>query len=494
MKIDTKGTKKGFTLIELLIVIAIIAILSIVVVLTLNPAEMLRRSRDSNRLSDLSTFQSAMNLYAQDKAVSGGSLGLGTSSVIYVSIPDPTASTSAGSDCSNLGFPAGGAYHCAGPSFFRKTDGTGWIPVNLASTATGAPLGQLPTDPTNNLSSGEYYEYTTDGTNWKMAAVPESAQQSSQIASFTSGTNQNLFGGFPNQGWVAVPGNSTFGTHNFAVMKYDAVCSDGNGNYLNDTASADTTNYHIYDDSVASGNIPCTSGRSVAALPGGYPIADIAETTAKTRCQAIGAHLLTNDEYMTIVTDAVSQGSNWNGGVVGASYVYSGHNNNSPANASPADSNDANGYAGTNSATNQKRTYTLSNGSVIWDMAGNVWQEVQRSVGNQGDLTTTINTPVCSNNAASWNWCEYGTSGSTNVTSWTADVTKALTAPANSSWYSSQGMGQLLTWGPGGTSQGTNAFIRSGGWGDGSTGGPFAVSLRWGTGSASYGVGFRCAR
>ena len=47
--------KKGFTLIELLIVIAIIAILAVVVVLVLNPAELLRQSRDSQRLSDIST-------------------------------------------------------------------------------------------------------------------------------------------------------------------------------------------------------------------------------------------------------------------------------------------------------------------------------------------------------------------------------------------------------------------------------------------------------
>ncbi|HEY4525527.1 MAG TPA: prepilin-type N-terminal cleavage/methylation domain-containing protein, partial [Candidatus Paceibacterota bacterium] len=46
--------RKSFTLIELLIVIAIVAILSTVVIITLNPAELLRQSRDSVRLSDLS--------------------------------------------------------------------------------------------------------------------------------------------------------------------------------------------------------------------------------------------------------------------------------------------------------------------------------------------------------------------------------------------------------------------------------------------------------
>jgi prepilin-type N-terminal cleavage/methylation domain-containing protein len=38
----------GFTLIELLVVIAILAIIAVVVILTLNPAELLRQSRDAN--------------------------------------------------------------------------------------------------------------------------------------------------------------------------------------------------------------------------------------------------------------------------------------------------------------------------------------------------------------------------------------------------------------------------------------------------------------
>ena len=125
--------RKAFTLIELLVVIAIIAILAVVVVLTLNPAEMLSQGRDANRLSDLSTFNSAMNLYNED---AGGSGSFGTAGITYISIPDPTASTTAGSNCSALGFPSTG-YHCAGPNFYRRNDGTGWIPVNFSRDEHG---------------------------------------------------------------------------------------------------------------------------------------------------------------------------------------------------------------------------------------------------------------------------------------------------------------------------------------------------------------------
>lgn len=54
-------TKKGFTLIEILIVVAIIGILSSVVVVGLGPAQ--RKGRDSRRLSDLRSVQTALELY-----------------------------------------------------------------------------------------------------------------------------------------------------------------------------------------------------------------------------------------------------------------------------------------------------------------------------------------------------------------------------------------------------------------------------------------------
>jgi type IV pilus assembly protein PilA len=48
---DSTPPKAGFTLIELLIVIGVLAILATVVVLVLNPTEMFKQARDSQRLS-----------------------------------------------------------------------------------------------------------------------------------------------------------------------------------------------------------------------------------------------------------------------------------------------------------------------------------------------------------------------------------------------------------------------------------------------------------
>ena len=151
MKITLSGVftmlkSKGFTLIELLVVIAIIAILAVVVVLTLNPIELLRQSRDSNRVSDMATLVTAINLYNTDQSgVSGYSLG--AANTIYVSIPDPMASTTAGDQCQGLGLgslPATYAYHCAESSTFKNIDGTGWIPINFKTISSGSRSATFP--------------------------------------------------------------------------------------------------------------------------------------------------------------------------------------------------------------------------------------------------------------------------------------------------------------------------------------------------------------
>ena len=162
---------KGFTLIELLIVIAIIAVLSVVVILSLNPAELLRQTRDSSRLSDMDTLNKALALLQLD------GLSLGTANTVYVSVPDPTATSTLGDQCQGLGLPAlpaTYAYHCAASSTVKNVDGTGWIPVNLTLSSLGTPLGILPVDPQNTTSSRLYYAYTTNGSQFEVTAAMES--------------------------------------------------------------------------------------------------------------------------------------------------------------------------------------------------------------------------------------------------------------------------------------------------------------------------------
>jgi hypothetical protein len=126
-----------------LIVIGIIGILAIVVVLVISPIEILKRSRDSSRLSDMDTMRKVLSLYQED--VTNGSLG--TPNTLYLSLIDPTATSSAGTNCSGFTLappPAGWSFHCAAASTARHVDGTGWLPVDLTKMSIKSPrLGNL---------------------------------------------------------------------------------------------------------------------------------------------------------------------------------------------------------------------------------------------------------------------------------------------------------------------------------------------------------------
>jgi len=182
--------RASFTLIELLVVLAIVAILSVVVIMTLNPSELLKQARDSNRLSDLSTLNTALAAYSAD--MSQGFMG--TSSIVYVSIPDTSPT------CDNLGLPilpTGWSYNCVTEANLKKSDGRGWMPVNFSQISFGSPLSSLPVDPVNTTSSGNYYTYVTDTSKYNLALSVESQKYglggSLDVVSKDGGTYAGLY-------------------------------------------------------------------------------------------------------------------------------------------------------------------------------------------------------------------------------------------------------------------------------------------------------------
>jgi prepilin-type N-terminal cleavage/methylation domain-containing protein len=147
---------KGFTLVELLIVIGILAILTAAVVIVLNPAELLRQARDSQRLSDLDALKNTISLYLADGLAfptTYGGFTLG--STCYASVAGAT-------DCNSR---ATSSRTVIASSSSRLTDGTGWIPLNFASISTGSPLQNLPVDPTNSVTGSLYYSALFDVAN-----------------------------------------------------------------------------------------------------------------------------------------------------------------------------------------------------------------------------------------------------------------------------------------------------------------------------------------
>jgi prepilin-type N-terminal cleavage/methylation domain-containing protein len=172
--------QKGFTLIELLVVIAIIAILAVVVVLTLNPAELLRQARDSNRVSDFATIKSALALYSTDVATTtsmDSSTSTTSTGVLYSAgyLPGFATTTYNATSAGAWGFAAGETSIVT--SSIRLVNGTGWIPVALTSISSGAPLGVWPVDPSQNANStSSAYVYAATTTAWKVATMMESTK------------------------------------------------------------------------------------------------------------------------------------------------------------------------------------------------------------------------------------------------------------------------------------------------------------------------------
>ncbi len=216
-------SRSSFTLIELLVVLAIVAILSVVVIMTLNPSELLKQARDSNRLSDLGTLNTALAAYEAD--VNQGFMG--TSSVVYVSIPDTSPT------CANLGLPtstgAGFTYHCVTSQNLKNSDGTGWIPVNFSQISFGSPISSLPVDPINTTSSGNYYTYVSGGS-FILTAIPESQKQKTALSS-----NPNI-SNYP--GVIATGNNLSLsplynpsGLVGYWNFDGDAIDSSGYGNH-----------------------------------------------------------------------------------------------------------------------------------------------------------------------------------------------------------------------------------------------------------------------
>lgn len=127
--------KRGFTLIELLIVIGILVVLAAVVVVILNPAELLRQARDSQRVSDLNTIKGAIGFY-------------------LANVASPAFASAGPLATSNATCAFGVA--CT-VNAVLKVDNTGWVPIDFTTPLTNiglrSPIAALPIDPNNGAAT-----------------------------------------------------------------------------------------------------------------------------------------------------------------------------------------------------------------------------------------------------------------------------------------------------------------------------------------------------
>ncbi|MFZ2125352.1 MAG: prepilin-type N-terminal cleavage/methylation domain-containing protein [Candidatus Saccharimonadales bacterium] len=260
-------------------------------------------------------------------------------------------------------------------------------------------------------------------------------------------------------GFIVVPGSATYGTSDFCIMKYEAK----------NTGTA----------------------TSQAA---GLPWSVINQSTAINRANeaCTGCHLVTEAEWLTVAQNVLSVNSNWSGGTVGSGYIYIGHSDQTPNTQLAADTDDNNGYFGTSNfagdstvtwgttGDSQRRTLTLTNGEVIWDLAGNVFEWTSG--------TNTIRKPgVIGAGWAVREWTAITYPGTLAI-----DPSPSATGISGANtWTTANGIGNIYSSYEDTTLRG---FLRSGGWGSATGSGVLYLGLNNAPSYPGTYIGFRVAK
>ena len=268
------------------------------------------------------------------------------------------------------------------------------------------------------------------------------------------------------EGFVGIPNDSVYNTGDFCVMKFEAK-NDGSGKAISQAA--------------------------------GPPWVNINRAAAVAACEASSLELLTNDHWQTIARNIENVAENWATGVIGnAGGLNRGHSDNDPTQALAAGEDNApcSGIGSTENCTNgswhvNRRTHTLSNGDVIWDIAGNVSEWMSDNNGDWGDHDNDPATPNTNRNPV-----DYGSQAQISIlTDASPNEAKKKFGPSGD--YSSNGtfdlsdepwgnLGQFFTSTAGGV-------LRGGNWGSTTSAGVFAADLRSPPSSNILPfIGFRC--
>jgi len=409
-----KREEKGFTLLEILLVIAAIGILAAIVLVAINPTKQIAQVRTA-------AINSEKN--ALEKAIQQEFIDTGSYPTLIDGVQRRICSNTVTTDCINITADITPTYIATIPTgaiYTASINNDGRININMAET-----LPSFRTCPT---------------------------------------------------GYIRVPGNSLYQTKDFCVMKYEAkaVSTTDTTTGLTDPNTGSNT---IANNSTAT---TAANNRAIASVASGFPIANISQTTAASYCSTAGASLINNAEWMTIARNIEGQLSNWTTGTaasstIGTGGLYRGHSDGSPYSGLAAGA-DNDGYIGTNNSgfSIERRTHTLSNGEVIWDLSGNVWEWTNDSILGKDQPTGS---PV------GFNWRQF-----TSISNY-GTLSYDLTRPSNNTWNSTQNMGQIYS--DGTSSNNTSyAFLRGGAWYPATSAGVSALRLDMVAASSVF--GFRC--
>ena len=139
---------------------------------------------------------------------------------------------------------------------------------------------------------------------------------------------------------------------------------------------------------------------AIESRASGTPIANVSHTYAQQLCQGLGGtyDLISNAQWQTIARNIEAVGTNWSSGTAGSGDLNRGHSEYNPSNslAAGADSDPCFGYTDGRDDLSvcsptiwhqDRRTFTLSNGTLLWDFAGNVMHWL-RDIWGPADYTS----------------------------------------------------------------------------------------------------------
>ncbi|USN47273.1 MAG: hypothetical protein H6626_13950 [Pseudobdellovibrionaceae bacterium] len=312
-------------------------------------------------------------------------------------------------------------------------------------------------------------------------------------------------------GYIKVPADGSYVTQDFCVMKYEAKLlydTDDDGDFSDESVRSDGNAGNTYNyDTLYESSSDRFKPVSVAA---GWPWVYIKRGEnggsvgqgAIEACQSLGVgyDLISNDEWQAIAVNIYGQQSgptnNW-GLDSGQVVINRGHADGAPGTPLVADPDDNNGCAYTGQETApgsdrtcpggfvmEKRTHNLSNGEIIWDLAGNV-NEFTRDV-----VVTNFGLGA---GGHAWSTLTDGNSDGVSdslpteqLTFGPPDLTPAVcTVPGGSHRC---GFGAIWE------TPANGAIFRGGNWGSQTSSGIFAIewaSVTGGAAAQNY-MGFRC--
>ena len=473
---------KAFTLLELLIVIGILAVLSTTVIIVINPADLLARSRDSNRISDLATVNTAINTFIAFYS----NTSLGTTNTVYISLPSDQ------SDCSDLdlpSLPSPWVYHCVTQANLKKIDGNGWIPIDFTQMDSGSPIAVLPLDPKNiytqdlSQSNDLFLTYAVDSSKrWELNAKTES----SKIGFITRDS-------FPIVNAATIPINDGGDNGLYEVGSNLTIIPDSGGLcptgmvYVPAPAKICIDKYEVSysasgtkpDGTSCSANCPVSvASANPWTTRSGWPSAS--QLNAIIYCENMGKVLPTDYEWFIAASGTPDPYTSKPSRIIGDEgsepcMIWNTSSADGIVERPQGSTQCSDGYSWGSDTNPNIKTGTATkcistNGA--YDMVGNVWEWVNDTK-STSDIYSSGNTAVPTSNRTIAYINDYGVpivSGGTSCSG----------GKCNSDYY----------WVASGT---LTAGLRSGRWNDGAGAGRFALHLADAPSDTSYYIGFRCA-